>query len=127
MKREHVIRLLPVLLLSMMIVLAGCTGESAPVETAAVTPALTQTAATAAPTKAVTPPPTETPAVEPTVVQAATVEELLRAIGPNTVIELTGRSYDLSAAPGYGNFAATGTIGSMTMTATAWLLRTSPA
>ena len=104
MKREHVIRLLPVLLLSMMIVLAGCTGESAPVETAAVTPALTQTAATAAPTKAVTPPPTETPAVEPTVVQAATVEELLRAIGPNTVIELTGRSYDLSAAPGYGNF-----------------------
>jgi len=38
-------------------------------------------------------------------VKAATVDELLKAIAPHTVIELTGRSYNLTEATGYGNFA----------------------
>ena len=39
-------------------------------------------------------------------VEAATVEELLSAIAPNTVIRLTGRSYDLTRAKGYGVFGS---------------------
>ena len=35
-------------------------------------------------------------------VEAATVDELLKAIAPNTVITLTGRSYDFTRAQGYG-------------------------
>ena len=46
--------------------------------------------------------PEETPA---RVVEAATVEELLKAIAPDTEIRLTGRSYNLSHALGYGNFS----------------------
>lgn len=45
--------------------------------------------------------PAEAPLAE---VEAATVDELLRAIAPNTVISLTGRSYNLCEALGYGNF-----------------------
>ena len=39
------------------------------------------------------------------VVEAATAEELLNAIAPDTQIRLTGRSYNLSHALGYGNFS----------------------
>ncbi len=39
-------------------------------------------------------------------VEAATVEELLAAIAPDTVIRLTGRSYDLTRAKGYGVFGS---------------------
>lgn len=39
---------------------------------------------------------------EPQYVEAATVDELLAAIAPNTVVTLTGRSYDLTRAKGYG-------------------------
>ena len=39
-------------------------------------------------------------------VEAATVDELLKAIAPNTVITLTGRSYDLTRATGYGVFGS---------------------
>ena len=39
-------------------------------------------------------------------VDAATVDELLKAIAPNTVINLTGRSYDLTEAKGYGVFGS---------------------
>ena len=39
-------------------------------------------------------------------VEAATVDELLKAIAPNTVITLTGRSYDLTRAQGYGVYGS---------------------
>ena len=39
-------------------------------------------------------------------VDAATVDEFLKAIGPNTVINLTGRSYDLTGATGYGVYGS---------------------
>ena len=39
---------------------------------------------------------------EITEVTAATVDELLKAIAPNTTITLTGRSYDFTRAQGYG-------------------------
>ena len=39
-----------------------------------------------------------------TVVYAATAEELLKALRPNTEVHLTGRSYNLSQTLGYGNF-----------------------
>lgn len=38
------------------------------------------------------------------VVYAATAEELLKALRPDTEVHLTGRSYNLSQALGYGNF-----------------------
>lgn len=41
-----------------------------------------------------------------TEVEAATVDEFLKAIAPNTVITLTGRSYDLTRALGYGVFGS---------------------
>ncbi len=43
---------------------------------------------------------------EPRIVDAATAEELLAAIAPNTAIRLTGRSYDLTRAKGYGVFGS---------------------
>ena len=43
-------------------------------------------------------------AAEPRIVECGTVEDFLKAIAPNTTIRLTGRSYELSAALGYGNF-----------------------
>ncbi|MCR5576492.1 MAG: right-handed parallel beta-helix repeat-containing protein, partial [Oscillospiraceae bacterium] len=49
--------------------------------------------------------PTPAPSAEPKAVEAATVEDFLKAIAPNTTIRLTGRSYDLSRALGYGNFS----------------------
>ena len=39
-------------------------------------------------------------------VDAATVDELLKAIAPNTTIVLTGRSYNLTEARGYGVFGS---------------------
>ena len=39
-------------------------------------------------------------------VEAATADELLKAIAPNTVITLTGRSYDLTRAQGYGVYGS---------------------
>ena len=39
-------------------------------------------------------------------VDAATVDEFLKAIGPNTIINLTGRSYDLTGATGYGVYGS---------------------
>lgn len=39
-------------------------------------------------------------------VEAATVDELLKAIAPNTFITLTGRSYDLTRAQGYGIYGS---------------------
>lgn len=44
--------------------------------------------------------------VQMNTVEAATVDELLKAIAPNTVITLTGRSYDLTRAQGYGIFGS---------------------
>ena len=41
-----------------------------------------------------------------TEVEAATVDELLKAIAPDTVITLTGRSYDLTRAEGYGVYGS---------------------
>ncbi len=41
---------------------------------------------------------------ETSIVYAATVEEFLKALRPNTEIHLTGRSYNLSRVFGYGNF-----------------------
>ena len=52
----------------------------------------------------------ETPAALPaapgekTPVYAATTDELLKALRPDTEVHLTGRSYNLSQAFGYGNF-----------------------
>ena len=43
---------------------------------------------------------------QPAVVDAATVDELLKAIAPNTTINLTGRSYNLTEALGYGVFGS---------------------
>ena len=48
----------------------------------------------------------EEPAPELRTVDAATVDEFLKAIGPNTVINLTGRSYDLTGATGYGVYGS---------------------
>ena len=39
-------------------------------------------------------------------VDAATVDELLKAIAPNTIINLTGRSYNLTEAQGYGVYGS---------------------
>ena len=39
-------------------------------------------------------------------VDAETVDELLKAIAPNTTINLTGRSYDLTKARGYGVYGS---------------------
>ncbi len=44
-----------------------------------------------------------TPA-EKTLVYAATTDELLKALRPDTEVHLTGRSYNISQAFGYGNF-----------------------
>lgn len=43
---------------------------------------------------------------ELTAVEAATVDELLKAIAPNTVITLTGQSYNLTEARGYGVYGS---------------------
>ena len=48
----------------------------------------------------------EEPAPELRTVDAATVDEFLKAIAPNTVINLTGRSYDLTGATGYGVYGS---------------------
>lgn len=45
-------------------------------------------------------------AEEVRMVEAATVDELLEAIAPNTTITLTGRSYDLTRAQGYGVYGS---------------------
>ena len=45
-------------------------------------------------------------AAEPVAVECATVDELLKAIAPNTVITLTGRSYNLTEAQGYGVYGS---------------------
>ncbi|MBR1565798.1 MAG: right-handed parallel beta-helix repeat-containing protein [Oscillospiraceae bacterium] len=44
--------------------------------------------------------------VQMNIVEAATVDELLKAIAPNTLITLTGRSYDLTRAQGYGIYGS---------------------
>ena len=44
----------------------------------------------------------EADSVQMNSVEAATVDERLKAIAPNTVITLTGRSYDFTRAQGYG-------------------------
>ncbi len=44
----------------------------------------------------------EAASVQMNSVEAATVDELLKAIAPNTIITLTGRSYDFTRAQGYG-------------------------
>jgi len=47
------------------------------------------------------------PAAEIKTVDAETVDELLKAIAPNTTINLTGRSYNLTEAQGYGVYGST--------------------
>ncbi len=73
--------------------------ETAPAETEAPAPA---ESGTPAPQKSEAQ--AEDESAARTEVEAATVEELLAAIAPNTVIKLTGRSYNLCDAVGYGNF-----------------------
>ena len=49
---------------------------------------------------------TAAPAAEIQTVEAATVDEFLKAIAPDTVITLTGRSYDFTRAQGYGVYGS---------------------
>ena len=48
----------------------------------------------------------EAAAPEIRTVEAATVDELLKAIAPNTTVTLTGRSYNLTEAEGYGVYGS---------------------
>lgn len=86
-----------ILLLLAALLLSACSQASAPEPTAA-------------PESTTTPEPTAAPAVgqpaadEREIVYAATTEELLKALRPHTEIHLTGHSYLLSGAFGYGNF-----------------------
>ena len=119
MLNYRVIRMLPVLLLCLMLLLAGCAGQapagSAPTPDPAPTVSAPEQDADA-PEEAASPaagthalaaaPSVPTPRPEQKVVQAANVEQLLKAIAPDTVIELTGRSYMLSDAVSYGNFGS---------------------
>ena len=61
-------------------------------------------AETTAPTAPAESAPADTAPEELKLVYAATTEELLRALRPDTEIHLTGRSYRLSESLGYGNF-----------------------
>ena len=115
MKNRKTVRGLIVFLLLTALLLSAC--GAAPSSVSAAKPAATEPAApveasaepTAAPTQAPTPaeesPAEPAPSAERRVVEAATVEDFLKAIAPNTTIRLTGRSYDLSRALGYGNFS----------------------
>ena len=113
MRNRKRIRILTVLLLLTALLLAACgsapagTVREEPTPTAEAAPETTPEA-TLAPTEAPQPAASDTPAPAPAaerkVVECDTVEAFLKAIAPDTTIRLTGRSYDLSAALGYGNF-----------------------
>ena len=110
--RRSVRSLLLLVLLAAMLLTAcgsGHTVAAAPVPTQAAQSGTPAPAATEAVKAAQTPAPSAElsaePLSEPKLVEAATVEEFLKAIAPDTTIRLTGRSYDLSRALGYGNFS----------------------
>ena len=102
-------RLLLVFLLAAALLLSACAGAAIPAQPTA-TPSVTaeptavpeETGIPAAVEETAEPGAAETP--ELVEVEAATVDEFLKAIAPNTVIHLTGRSYNLRDALGYGNF-----------------------
>ena len=78
---------------------ASASAKTAPSSSPSASPAASQTPA---PSPAASP--AAAPAAERKKVEAATADELLKAIAPHTEIVLTGRSYNLSEATGYGNF-----------------------
>lgn len=123
MRKTVILRLFVLMLLAAML-LSACSaapvaGEKMLEEAAAAASA----APAASPAPSVSPAPEAAPAASPSPapaaespapgeealkhVEAATVDELLKAIGPDTVITLTSRSYDLTDALGYGNFGGT--------------------
>ena len=112
MRNRKTIRIITVFLLLAALLLAACQGAApgaaAPASaapTAEPTPTPEETAAPAATAvPAAEDTPTPAPTAERKVVECDTVEAFLKAIAPDTCIRLTGRSYDLSRALGYGNF-----------------------
>ena len=110
MRKNKPLLILTVLLLSCALLLAACAMPAAP----SGTPAPTAEPGTEAQESVESPAPTaealtaaseETAAPgERTLVYAATTDELLKALRPDTEVHLTGRSYNISQAFGYGNF-----------------------
>ena len=103
-------RMIMICLLLAALLLSACSGvpaAAAPTDEPAPTEEAPAPTASSIPTDKPAAPETPSAADEPAElreVEAATVDELLKAIAPNTVIKLTGRSYNLRDALGYGNF-----------------------
>ncbi len=107
MKKAGFTRIFTALLLAALLLLSGCSaapaaGEQMLKEAAAATPAPTPTPA---PVSAA-PSPSAEPGDARKTVKVETVDELLKAISSDTIIELSGRSFNLTEALGYGKFGS---------------------
>ena len=110
MREKRITRTGVLILLICALLLCACAAPAAKTDKSAAAPAPEENPAAAAPDQC-GPDAAEETAPEATaapgdrnVVYAATTEELLKALRPDTEVHLTGRSYNLSQALGYGNF-----------------------
>ena len=110
MKEKRIARTCTLILLICALLLCACAAPAAKQDADGAAPLPEESSAAAAPEQS-QPDAAEEPAPETTaapgdrdVVYAATTEELLKALRPDTEVHLTGRSYNLSHALGYGNF-----------------------
>ena len=110
MREKRIARTCTLILLICALLLCACAAPAAKQDADGAAPLPEESSAAAAPEQS-QPDAAEEPAPETTaapgdrdVVYAATTEELLKALRPDTEVHLTGRSYNLSHALGYGNF-----------------------
>ena len=108
MRKHHTIQGLTVMLLLCALLLAACAPSAATAgEPEKETSGVSEEGEVSVPveTEKEEIPTENTEPEETEIIYAATTEEFLKALRPNTEIHLTGRSYNLSKSFGYGNFS----------------------